>query len=153
MNRADSPAFPRPISQDPTGKYPAQDGATLREYLTGQALVGVLAINAGGNPDYELVASHAVALADLTLIALDDVSHEDAVKRIKVLDALAQESVDSMEKEQEQEGEKDPATGDGTTPPEAAAPTSETAEGKPAKTDQKDPAAKSDGKKTGKAKA
>ena len=80
-NRANLPAFPRPASQDPTGRYPSQDGATLREYLTGQALVGVLAINAGGNPDYELVASHAVALADLTLIALDDVTHEDAVKR------------------------------------------------------------------------
>ena len=83
MNRSDSQAFPRPTSQDPTGKYPAQDGATLREYLTGQALIGVLMLNAHDLPvDYRLMASHAVALADLTLIALADVTHADAVVRI-----------------------------------------------------------------------
>ena len=83
MNRADIPAFPRPTSTGPNGHFLPQDGLTLREYLTGQAVIGVMALNAGGNPDYELVASHAVALADLTLIALDDVTHEDAVKRIE----------------------------------------------------------------------
>ena len=83
MNRANSPAFPRPTSQDPSGSHPAQPGATLREYLTGQALIGVMAVNAGTNYplDYPEIASIAVSLADLTLIALEDVTHEDAVKQ------------------------------------------------------------------------
>ena len=178
-DRANVPAFPRPVSQDPTGRYSAHDGATLREYLTGQALIGILAVNARNDIatseqsqlppatfilDYQLVASHAVAMADLTLIALDDVTHEDAVKRVADLHVLAQESVDSMEKDkqQEQEGEnKDPAAaalpeaqGGGQLPP---APTSEAAEGKPAKTDQKspakDPAAGAAANNAGKAKA
>ena len=80
MNRAESAAFPRPASSDVQGRHIAMEGATLREYLTGQALVGVMAINAGRNPDHELVARHAVALADLALIALSASSHEEFVE-------------------------------------------------------------------------
>ena len=115
MNRANSPAFPRPASQASSGNHPSQEGATLREYLAGQALIGVMAANAGGNPDYELVASHAVAMADLTLIALDRVTHEDNAGRI------LRSSADPFA--------RDP----GPTP---------VTEGKPAKTDQEDPAPK-----------
>ena len=161
MNRSDIPAFPRPASSDVHGLHLASEGVTLREYLAGQALIGVLMLNAHDLPaDYRVMASHAVALADLTLIALEAQTHEDAVKRIEVLDALAQESVDSMEKEQEQEGEKEPAEARGIHPltldpipedqkepaaaalPAAAGPTS-VPEGKPAKTVGKP---KSDGK-------
>ena len=85
MNRADSQAFPRPASSDVNGRYIANEGATLREYLTGQALVGMLALNSGSSYplDYQAVAETAVGLADLTLIALEDVTHEDAVKQVE----------------------------------------------------------------------
>ena len=107
MNRANSPAFPRPVSQDPTGRHDAQAGATLREYLTGQALIGVMAINAGRNPDYEVVARHAVALADLALYALDDMPHEDALKRVAA--ARADQITRDQERGPLQEGAEDQA--------------------------------------------
>ena len=127
MNRSMVPAFPRPASQSPSGNYAPQDGATLREYLTGQALIGVMAANAGGNPDYELVASHAVVLADLTLIALDRVTHEDAVKRVAEVRAIHPLTLDP-EREKLPEDEKEPAAaalqGGGKLPPQVADPTS-----------------------------
>ena len=82
MNRANSKAFPRPTSQSPSGVYPAQDGATLREYLAGQALVGILSKNAGSNYplEYKEIASIAVGLADLLLMTLEGTSHDTFVK-------------------------------------------------------------------------
>ena len=139
MNRSMVPVFPRPTSQDPTGKYPAQDGATLREYLTGQALIAVMALNAGGNPDYQLMADHAVAMADLTLIALDRVTHEDNAARI--LRSSADPFARDQERENLPEDEKEPAKTDEETSKDPSATK------KPA-----DAAAKTDAKKTGKAK-
>ena len=166
MNRANAPAFPRPTSTGPSGHYLPQDGLTLREYLTGQAVIGVMALNAGGNPDYELIAAHAVALADLTLIALTDVTHEDTLNRISETVTMVKAEQESWNAqhvkaaEQEQKDEKEPAS---AALPAAAGPTS-VPEGKPAKTDEetsKDPSAakkpaadaeKTDAKKTRKTK-
>ena len=140
MNRADDQAFPRPASSDVNGRYLANEGATLREYLTGQALIGVMALNAGGNPDYQLMADHVVAMADLTLIALDRVTHEDNAARI--LRSSADPFARDEDRGQTQEDDKEPvaAGNHGTsdpTLPEAAGPTS-APEGEPTKTDGED---------------
>ena len=159
-NRANVSAFPRPVSQDPTGRHDAQDGATLREYLTGQALVGVMALNAGCNPDYELVSAHAVALADLTLIALNDVTHEDTVKRISELVAVVKAEQESWNASrdprafaglsrgprdedlgQTQEDQKEPAAGGGQLPtPSPESFRAKAPEVEPPKTDGEDKA-------------
>ena len=151
MNRADIPAFPRPTSTGPNGHFMPQDGLTLREYLAGQALIGVMALNSGrkaGLLDYQLIADHAVAMADLTLIALDRVTHEDNAARI--LRSSADPFTRDEDRGQTQEDEKDTAA---ETKPEQAplspwqeAPaddtpqTGETPES--SKDGQKDPAAK-----------
>jgi hypothetical protein len=45
------PAYPRPYSEDASGDYPrpeyAQEGMSLRAYLAGQALTGILATYSG----------------------------------------------------------------------------------------------------------
>ena len=137
-NRANVPAFPRPVSQDPTGRHDAQDGATLREYLTGQALIGMLATSAGSNYplDYPEVADLAVALADLTLIALEDVTHEDAVKRAE------EAPVDPVTRDQERgplpEGAEDQAPPAPQDPPSPESFRPKQPEGTPPQTDGED---------------
>ncbi len=67
MNRGDAPAFP--VSWQQAGQMVAEPGMSLRAYLAGQALAGVLA-NPSLDASFEGYASDAVQYADALLAEL-----------------------------------------------------------------------------------
>jgi hypothetical protein len=68
MSKADEPAFPISISNDPED-YVAFPGLTKREYFAGLALQGFLAFDCNSPP--REAASEAVNYADELLAALE----------------------------------------------------------------------------------
>ena len=68
-------AFPRPLSINPFNNYIAfdQPGMTLRDWLAGQALQGLVARCHDVDPDIAFVAQMATQLADALLEQLHEV--------------------------------------------------------------------------------
>ena len=70
--RGDRPAFPVTPTDNGGQIGPTMPGMTLREWLAGQALAGIMTLNMPPEPDLIQIAKRAVAMADAVLEALDE---------------------------------------------------------------------------------